>query len=87
MPAEGLAAPAAGRGQIGIDVEKDGTGDVPGEILIASVLGRIEIPAHVGDPKLQIAGVRGEPLGGDERPQDRYLRPRIPCFSGDSTFL
>jgi hypothetical protein len=88
MAAGRKTAPAPGRGEVRVHVEKNGARDMPGLIGLAAPARGVEVPAHVRDTQVGRAELGGQPLGGDERLQGEGRgRGGRPPPKGDSIFL
>lgn len=74
MPSRGAAPPSTGRREVRVDVEEDGSRNVPRPVRVRAPPRGIQVPANVDDPEACIPQPRRQPVGRDERPQ-RYF-----CF-------
>jgi hypothetical protein len=90
MAAERAAASAAGCGEVEVDVEEHGAGDVPGLVGLAPAAGGIDVPPRVHDAQGGIAQVRGQPFRPGDRVQGEARGTGDDAGrrdQGDSTFL
>ncbi len=71
-----MPATTIGSGQVGLEVDEDGAGDVSVAVFDATRIGVCEIPADVEDTEVAVAESVGELVNRDQREHRRNATPR-----------